>query len=102
MRTARLAKLRQRGLQERLDVTTARRAAVADRRNLAPLHIRTNFGFLFVHDLARIQLDVLLRESHMPATSRIPAGCATRALLAVKLWGLKQSSHVMAEALDPG
>ncbi len=102
MRTAKLAKLRQRGLQERLDVTTARRATVADRRNLAPLHFRTNFGFLFVHDLARIQLDVLLRESHMPATSSMPAGCAMGALLELKLWGLRRSSPVMAEALDPG
>ncbi len=106
LRTAGLAKLRRRGLQERLDVTTAKRAAISNHRNLdlTPRHFRTDFGglFLFVHDLARIQLDVLLRESHMPAMSSIPAGCAMRALLALKLWGLRRSSHVMAEALDPG
>ena len=48
----------------------------------------------------RIQFDTLLERSGMPGSDMIPAGCAVRALLALKLWGLRRSAHVMAEARD--
>ena len=109
MRTLRLsgvAKLHRRTLQQRLDAPVPQRAAVANYRklDLAPRQFQTDFGglFLFVHDLARLQLDTLLMRSKMPGSQGIPAGCAVRALLALKLWGLRRSAHVMAEVLDPG
>ena len=94
MRTLRLAgvaKLHRRTLQQRLDAPVPQRAAVANYRklDLAPRQFQTDFGglFLFVHDLARVQLDTLLTQSKMPGSQVIPAGCAVRALLALKLWG---------------
>ena len=109
MRTLQLAgvpKLHRRTVQQRLDAPLPHRAAVADVRklNLAPRQFRTDFGglFLFAHDLARTQLDGLLAQGDMPGNQRIPAGCAVRALLALKLWGLRRSAHGMAEVLDPG
>ena len=104
LRAAGIGKLHRRGLQERLDVLRPERAAVANYRqmDLSPRRFHTHFGglFLFVHDLARIQFDTLLERSGMPGIDMIPAGCAVRALLALKLWGLRRSAHVMAEARD--
>ena len=109
MRTLQLAgvpKLHRRTVQQRLDAPVPHRAAAADVRelNLAPRQFRTEFGglFLFAHDLARVQLDALLAESGVSGSPMIPAGCAFRALLALKLWGLRRSAHVMREVLDPG
>ena len=49
-----------------------------------------------------MDLDGLLQDSKMPGSTMIPAGCAARALLALKLWGIRRPSHVMDDVLDPG
>ena len=80
------------------------KAVRADRRalNLAPRKFTTSFGglFLFAFDLARINMDEVFRD--LPGSALIPAGCAIRSILALKLWGIGRPSQVMAETLDPG
>ena len=76
----------------------------ADRRalDLAPRRFRTDFGglFLFAPDLARLDIDRLANT--LPGSQHIPAGCALRALLALKLWGIGRPSRVMPAVLDEG
>ncbi len=55
-----------------------------------------------MHDLARMDLDGLLQSCAMPGSVMIPAGCAVRALLALKLWGVRRNSRGMVDILDPG
>ena len=38
----------------------------------------------------------------MPGSRQIPARCAFRALLALKLWGIGRPSHISADVLDEG
>ena len=77
---------------------------VADRRafRLDEGTLRTRFGGLFVFApiLAELDLEGLL--AGMPGGDTIPAGCAWRALLALKLWGIGRPSQAMAEVFDPG
>ncbi len=91
---------------EQREATRPERAAVSDRGKLClgVRRFRTDFGglFLFAHDLARIDLDGILERSRMPGSDMIPAGCAFRSLLALKLWGIGRSSHVTADTLDEG
>ena len=70
--------------------------------NLEPRTFTTSFGglFLFAFDLARMGMDELLQN--MPGSALIPAGCAVRSLLALKLWGIGRPSQIMAETLDEG
>ena len=79
-------------------------APLADRRalDLTPRHFRTDFGglFLFAADLARLDLSSL--ADGLPGSALIPADCALRALLALKLWGLGRPSRVMPAVLDDG
>ncbi len=81
-------------------------APVADRRALsfAPRRIRTRFGglFLFVPDLVRCDLDRIVEQAGLPGSSRIPADCAVRSLLALKLWGIGRPYRIMPDALDEG
>ena len=81
-------------------------ADVADVRqlDLSPASFRTKFGglFLFLPMLASIPLDRILHDSGFPAREMIPAGCAMRSLLALKLFGTGRHSHVMSEVLDQG
>ena len=81
-------------------------APAADRNafDLSPRRLRTRFGglFLFAADLARCDLDGILDDVGMPGSAMIPAGCAVRSLLALKLWGIGRPSQVMAETLDEG
>ncbi len=44
----------------------------------------------------------LTAEEVLPGSAMIPPGCAFRALLALKLWGIGRPSRVMPEALDEG
>ena len=105
LRRAGLPKLWRRTAEQR---GTARpeAAPTADRRalDLTPRRLRTDFGglFLFAADLARLDLDGLLAAHRLPGSTMIPAGCAVRALLALKLWGVGRPVHVMPEALDEG
>jgi hypothetical protein len=81
-------------------------ADVADVRqlDLSPRSFRTQFGglFLFLPSLAAIPLDRLLRRAGFPGSEMIPAGCALRSLLALKLFGTARHTHVMSSVLDEG
>ena len=81
-------------------------AAVADCRqlDLSPRRIRTKFGglFLFLPYLARLPLDRILSDAGLPGSKMIPAPCAIRSLLALKLFGSARHSHVMSYVLDEG
>ena len=72
--------------------------------DLSPRSFSTDFAglFLFAFDLARMGLDEILDQVKMPGTRMIPAGCAVRSLLALKLAGIGRPSQVMAETLDQG
>ena len=84
----------------------ARSTVKADRRalDLSPRTFYSEFAglFLFAFDLVRLQLDDILTAVEMPGTKMIPAGCAMRSLLALKLWSIARPSHVMADAHDEG
>lgn len=81
-------------------------AEIADARqlDLAPRRVRTSFGglFLFLPLLERIGLDRLLTQHALPGSALIPAACAFRSLLALKLWGIGRPAQAMAEVFDPG
>lgn len=106
LRESGFKKLPRRTLKERLDAVPIHRAATADCRklDLSTRQFTTDFGglFLFARDLVHMDLDGLLKDSKMPGSTMIPAGCAVRALLALKLWGIRRPSHVMDDVLDPG
>lgn len=100
------ARLPRRRDDERPDHPRPVAAAPADVRalDLSPRSVRTRFGglFLFLPWLTRIPLDTLLSEAQFPGTDQVPAGCAMRALLALKLFGAARHSHVMSEVFDEG
>jgi hypothetical protein len=79
---------------------------VADVRafSLAPRRFTTACGglFLFVPDLVRLDLDGVAHDARLPGSRMIPAGQATRAALALKLWSIERKSHVMALLADEG
>jgi hypothetical protein len=81
-------------------------AAVADVRalDLSPRQFRTQFGglFLFLPFLAPMPLGEILRTAGFPGSKMVPAEHAVRSLLALKLFGSRRHSHVMAEVLDEG
>lgn len=104
LKDAGVGKLARRSLDERLDIVRAHKAAISERRAL-DLDCRTfstNFAglFLFAHDLVRVDIDSMVEN--MPGSGMIPAGCAFRSLLALKLWGIGRPSRIMAETLDEG
>jgi hypothetical protein len=100
------AKLPRRADDERPDQPHPVVADVADVRglDLTPRSIRTKFGglFLFLPWLVSAELDQLLARSGFPSSKMIPAGCALRSLLALKLFGNARHSHVMSSVLDEG
>jgi hypothetical protein len=81
-------------------------ADVADVRglDLTTRAVRTKFGglFLFLPWLVSADLDNLLARSGFPGSKMIPAACAVRSLLALKLFGNARHSHVMSSVLDEG
>ena len=81
-------------------------APLADRRqlDLSPRSFRTSLGglFLFAPFLARLRLDSLLDQADFPGSVSIPAACAVRSLLGLKLYGRPRKSHVETEVCDPG
>jgi hypothetical protein len=81
-------------------------ADVADvgQLDLSPRSFRTQFGglFLFLPSLAAVPFDRLLRQAGFPGSQMIPAGCALRSLLALKLFGTARHAHVMSSVLDEG
>jgi hypothetical protein len=79
-------------------------AADVRQLDLTPRQLRTRFGglFLFLPTLASIPFDRIARQAGLPGSRMIPAGCALRSLLALKLFGTARHSHVMSTVLDEG
>jgi hypothetical protein len=100
------ARLPRRADDERPAGSRPTTADVADVRqlDLSPASFRTKFGglFLFLPMLASIPLDRILQEAGFPGSQMIPAACAMRSLLALKLFGTARHSHVMSLVLDQG
>jgi transposase len=100
------ARLPRRRDEERPPGTRPTVADVADVRalDLQPRQFRTQFGglFLFLPFLAQIPFDRIVRRAGLPGSRMIPAGCALRALLALKLFGSARHSQVMSSVLDEG
>jgi hypothetical protein len=100
------AKLPRRRDDERPDQPHPVVADVADvrRLDLTPRHFRTRFGglFLFLPWLVSADLDKILARCGFPGSEMVPAACAVRALLALKLFGNARHSHVMSAVLDEG
>jgi hypothetical protein len=100
------AKLPRRADEERPDRPRPVVADVADVRqlDLTPRVAHTKFGglFLFLPDLIAADLDAVLARSGFPGSDMIPAGCARRSLLALKLFGNARHRHVMGYVLDEG
>jgi len=92
--------------EERPDYPRPTIEPVADVRDfsLAPRSFATRVGglFLFVPHLVRLEAGRLAAVAHLPGSRRIPAECALRASLALKLWSIERKSHVMALAADQG
>lgn len=100
------AKLPRRGDAERPASTRPETADKADANalNLEPRSFRTRFGglFLFLADLAAVDLSKMLSDAGFPGTEMIPAAHAMRSLLALKLFGNARHSHVMSHVFDEG
>lgn len=100
------ARLPRRKDDERPPVTGPTKANVADVRqlDLSPQGFRTKFGglYLFLPFIASIPFDDIVEKAGFPGSKMIPAGCAMRALLALKLFGSARHSHVMSYVLDQG
>ena len=100
------AKLPRRRDEERPVGPHATRAPVADLRQLdwTTHEFRTDFGglFLFVPMLVDLQFERVVKQVGLPGTQMIPAGCALRSLLGLKLFGSARHSHVMSSVFDEG
>lgn len=100
------ARLPRRRDEERPSSTGPEAAAVADVREfeLSPRDFRTSFGglFLFMPFLAEIGFDDIIRKARLPGSKMIPAECAMRALLGLKLFGSARHGHVMSHVFDEG
>src|SRR5262249_55401542 len=100
------AKLPRRRDEERPDRPGPVTADVADVRqlDLSPRAVHTKFGglFLFLPDLIAADIDAILTRSGFPGSALVPAGCAVRSLLALKLFGNARHRHVMGYVLDEG
>jgi hypothetical protein len=100
------AKLPRRLDDERPDGPHPVVADAADVRqlDLTPRVLETKFGglFLFLPDLVSADLDAILTRSGFPGSKMVPAACALRSLLALKLFGNARHSHVMSSVLDDG
>jgi transposase len=92
--------------EERPEETRPTVAAVADVRqlDLEPRKFQTKFGgfFLFIPWLVSAKLDTILSRVGLPESKMIPAGCAVRSLLGLKLFGNARHRHVMSHVLDEG
>jgi hypothetical protein len=100
------AKLPRRGDQERPASVHPESADKADANalELESRSFRTKFGglFLFLADLAAVDLTKMLNDAGFPGTKMIPAAHAMRSLLALKLFGNARHSHVMSHVFDEG
>lgn len=100
------ARLPRRRDDERPAATRPLVADVADVRelDLTPRQLNTQFGglFLFLPWLAAIPFDRIMTQAGLPGSKMIPAGCAIRSLLGLKLFGTARHGHVMSAVLDEG
>ena len=100
------AKLPRRGDDERPDRPRPIVAEAADVRqlDLNSRGFRTKFGglSLFLPWLVATDLDTILARAGLPGSKMVPAACAVRSLLALKLFGNARHSHVMSSVLDEG
>jgi len=100
------AKLPRRMDDERPPGTKPTAADRADVRalSLEPRTVRSKFGglFLFLPALAAIGFDRVIGKCGLPGTEAVPAACAVRSLLALKLFGTQRHMHVMSAVLDEG
>jgi transposase len=83
---------------------TAADVADAKELNLNARQLNTRFGglFLFVPMLVDLNFDRLIHGLGLPGSKMVPATCAMRSLLALKLFGNARRSHVMSHVLDEG
>lgn len=106
LREAGFAKLPRRRDEERPAGPHPTQAPVADARMLdwTPREVRTDFGglFLFVPMLVNLGFERVVKAVGLPGTKMIPAACALRSLLGLKLFGSARHSHVMASVFDQG
>jgi len=72
--------------------------------SLEPRSFPTRCGglFLFVPDLVNLGVDRLAQAARLPGSKMIPAACALRSSLALKLYAVERKSHVMALVADEG
>jgi hypothetical protein len=83
---------------------TAADVADVGELNLDARQFDTRFGglFLFVPMLVELEFDKLMNGMGLPGSKMVPASCAMRSLLALKLFGNARRSHVMSHVLDEG
>jgi len=100
------ARLPRRADEERPGRPGPHKAEVADVRqlDLSPRSFRTQFGglFLFLPSLVQIGFDRIISSVDLPGSAMIPAACAMRSLLALKLFGRRRHGHVMSYVMDEG
>jgi hypothetical protein len=100
------ARLPRRRDDERPAGTKPTAADSADVRGLSlePRTFRTKFGglFLFLPALAAMSFDRVIGKCDLPGTQMVPAACAMRSLLGLKLFGTRRHTHVMSAVLDEG
>lgn len=100
------AKLPRRADEERPETVKPIQADRADVRalSLEPRTLRTKFGglFLFLPALVEMGFDRVMAKSRVPGTKMVPAACAMRSLLALKLQSNRRHTHVMSAVLDEG
>jgi transposase len=92
--------------EERPDYPRPTIEAVADVRafSLEPRAFTTRCGglFLFLPDLVRLNIAGLAKTARLPGSQMIPAEHALRSCLALKLWSIERSSHIMSLVADQG
>jgi hypothetical protein len=100
---ARLPRRRDDERPPRTQPTAADRADVRT-LSLEPRTVRSKFGglFLFLPALAAVGFDRVIGRCDLPGTRAVPAACALRSLLALKLFGTQRHVHVMSAVLDEG
>jgi len=100
------AKLPRRADEERPETIKPIQADRADVRalSLEPRTLHTKFGglFLFLPALVEMGFDRIIAKSGVPGTKMVPAQCAMRSLLALKLQSNRRHTHVMSAVLDEG
>jgi len=100
------ARLARRADEERPEAVKPVQADRADVRALSrePRTIGTKFGglFLFLPALVEMGFNRVIGHCGLPGTKMVPAACAMRSLLALKLQGNRRHTQVMSAVLDEG